>query len=149
MTTPIDPGAPARAALGHADPGNRRPRRHGWWKVVDVVTWPLAFLLDRNDRPSTPKVMAFAILGVIARNHPIPVAIVIALLAASFGYTAWKDFVAKGSWGVQASDNVALSLKHDVTESIQHTITEVRGPAGEPMTSLPPVPGATTPSGEA
>lgn len=145
---PRDAPATAIARGALPDPGNRRPVRHGWSKAIDVVTWPVSWLLDRNDRLSTSKVMAFAILAAFWREHKLPVTVVAMLLAASFGYTAWKDFVAKGSWGVQATDNVALSLKHDVTEHVEHTITEVRGPAGEPMHSLPPVPGAKTPSGE-
>jgi hypothetical protein len=89
-------------------------------RIWAALRWPLWFVLDRSGRPSTSKLMAFAIYVAFYRGKTIPITVVIALLAAAFGYSAWKDFVGRWSGSPASTDNVNVALTH------QHVITETR-----------------------
>lgn len=109
-------------------------------KFLLCLRWPIGWLLDRHSDLSTSKIMAFAILAAFWTGKEIPSPVVGLLLATAFGYSAWKDWVAKGTW--------AMSSTESREEKIVHTITEQRGPTGEPLKSNPPVVGAKTLSGD-
>lgn len=135
----------APATVGGINPVHARVLPNS--RVLRVLRWPVSWLLDRNSDLSTSKVMAFLILAAFWRSHPMPVGVVGLLLAASFGYSAWKDYVSRGSWTAASTDAVNLAVKseHTIAETIERKYTD----DGVPKYSLPPKPDATTPSGDA
>lgn len=139
-----------RATAASTDPTVRR-HRQAWVpksRVGKLVCWLLAPVLDSHDNyPSAPRLLAWYI-ALLAIKHEMSASLATPLLATMWGYSAWKDYQAKTTAALTAAQNVAVEIKHDVEEKVTHTITEVRGPCGEPMKSLPPQPDATTPSGD-
>lgn len=133
-------------------PAKRKPMRG----VVTVLLWPIRFLLDKNGNPSTTKVLIFCILGAALNHTPLDAVTAVALVSASFGYSAWKDYASRFTATASTAASVAISASHafsrDEHEShstvdVTQRILDERGPTGEPPRSLPAV-GATTPAGD-
>lgn len=155
MTFPPEVLAHAREAVrdaaGSTNPEVRR-HREPWaptTKPGKFFLWLLSPILDTHDNyPSAPRICAWVFTIAAARGVQVSASLATPIIGTMWGYSAWKDYQARTSSTLAATQNTALEFKRDVTEHVEHTITEVRGPAGEPMHSLPPVPGAKTPSGE-
>lgn len=98
-------------------------------RIAVVLLWVLQPLLDKHtQRPSGPRTMAWAILALTAMNRPVPVAIAALLLATMWGYSMFKDTIAKTTLTLAATD--AVSVKYEKTVAEQRTIAErdpVRG----------------------
>lgn len=94
--------------------------------LLHILRWPVSWLLDRRNNLSTSKIMAFGIYAAYVTDHSIPPLVCAMLITAAFGYSAWKDFVEKNRWTNTASESFAFSRKHDITESVIHSIAEKR-----------------------
>ena len=109
--------------------------------------WPLRWLLDRNDDPSSTKIGAYLILWSNYRGHPVETVTAVVVLSALFGYSMFKGTRDKTTLSAAATGavNLAASLKHDVTEHTEKTFTYTKD--GVPAQSLP-LQGAKTPGGD-
>lgn len=95
-------------------------------RVKAFVLWCLAPLLDpRNQRPSGPRCMAWAILAFNAIATPVPTAIAALLLATMFGYSMFKSMAPKVNINATDAVNLTAARTHAITE----TITETRVPS--------------------
>jgi hypothetical protein len=153
IVAPVDAKVLATPTVAHVITASRRAAFHPKHRILGVLAWPLWPLLDQHTgRPSGPKCMAWALYIAAATGHPVAAASSALLLATMFGYSMFKDAMAKASLNLTSSDSVKVSLAE--TKSITQSIVEKidarlgRGPAGEPLRSMPAVPDAKTPSGD-
>lgn len=115
------------------------------YRTGKLLTWPISFLLDRHGDLSTTKILLFGILGCYAIGKPIPALVCTALITGSFGYTAWKDFIARGSWNAASVDSVTVEHRtEERTERKEFAYTV----DGVPASSLPALANAKTPAGD-
>jgi hypothetical protein len=146
-----DPAVPA--SVHHVVTASKRAAYRPKNRFAAFLMWPLWVVLDTHTgRPSTPKCMAWAIYAAFCASRPIPAFVCGLLLATAFGYTMFKDYIARSSLSATTADAVNLSLKHETTEANTHAISETierkYTDDGVPKYSAPPVPGAMTAAGE-
>lgn len=140
---------PAPAAVQHVITASKRAAYRPKKRVAAFLMWPIWILLDNHTgRPSTPKCMAWAIYIAFLVSRPIPAFVCGLLLATAFGYTAFKEYIARSSLSAATTDAINLSVKHETTHAITETIERKYTDDGVPKYSTPAVPGATTAAGE-
>lgn len=87
--------------------------------------WCVDFLCGPDGRPSSPRLMSWAIYAAYIAQRPIPATICAMLLAASFGYKAFKDWLDKTTFAVTHADTIALGLTKATTTQITETVQQV------------------------
>lgn len=138
----------------HGTAPDTTPAKHRPWRaILNVVLWPIRFVLDKNGSPSTTKLLICAIVASAWHETPLDAVSSTALLAASFGYSAWKDYSSRFTATATAAASLAVSNARSVVDETRRTLTDetrrtLTGTTGEPLKSLPAQPDARTPSGD-
>lgn len=89
--------------------------------------WCVDFLCGPDGKPSNPRLMGWAIYVAFTLQRPIPATICAMLLAASFGYKMFKDWLDKSTFNVTHSDAFAFT-KNEI-KTITETVQTRRDPA--------------------
>lgn len=84
--------------------------------ITRAWLWCVDPVCSHDGKPSHPKLLTWAILACFAFNRPLPVVVVVALLAASFGLKAFLMFLQRGTFTGASTDS------RSVTESIVATV---------------------------
>jgi hypothetical protein len=92
--------------------------------------WGTDFLCGRDGKLSNPKLMGWAIFWATVLGHPLPIVLAGMLLAASFGYKAWSEWVNKGTWSLASTESQATV--HTLVETVQQRRDPVAGVEATP-----------------
>lgn len=72
--------------------------------------WCVDPVCSHDGKPSHPKLLTWAILACFALNRPLPVVVVVALLAASFGLKAFLMFLQRGTFTGASADTTTIKV---------------------------------------
>lgn len=136
----------------HVVDGPRKTSNTTW---VNVLRWPVTFVLDKQGKLSTTKILIFVICALTWHKTPPDAVSCVALVAASFGYSAWKDYQARftatattaANLAFNRSDSTSMSESREVIEETKRAFIEAHYTVdGVPAKSLPPQPDAKLPA---
>lgn len=109
----------------HGTAPDSTPAKHRPWRaVLNVLLWPVRFVLDKNGNPSTTKLLIVAIVASAWHQTPVEAVTAVALLSASFGYSAWKDYSSRFTATATAASSFAFSSAKSVVDETTRTIAE-------------------------
>lgn len=72
--------------------------------------WSVDFLCSHDGKPSHSKLLTWAILACFAMGRPLPSAVVVTLVAASFGLKTFQMFLERGTFSASSADTTEIKV---------------------------------------